>query len=162
MPCPACARFTRSAQWGPQASASRPARLHLHLALLTSSLSSGLAALQALLASRALELSVEGCLLEPVTAAAEPVLADVLRALLAPSLPPTVPAVLASRVVQLSGLAAADSAAARSSAAIAVSSLVAALKAPSMEDPPPSTGQRRGGAVPAAAAAAGASLEDVE
>lgn len=85
--------------------------------------------LQTLLRSRALEFSVEGCLSEPISKGAEPLLVEVLRALLAPSLSPTVPAAIAARIALLSGLAATDSDLSRKAAATAVSSLVSALKA---------------------------------
>jgi len=85
--------------------------------------------LQTLLRSRALEFSVEGCLSEPISKGAEPLLVEVLRALLAPSLSPTVPAAIAARIALLSGLAATDSEPSRKAAATAVSSLVSALKA---------------------------------
>ena len=93
-----------------------------------------------LLRSRALEISVEGCLWEPTPAGGEMLLADVLRAFLDPGLPPSVPSLLASRITELSGLLAHESKAARSAAVSAVVALVTALKAPHER---PAAGVRR-------------------
>ena len=83
-----------------------------------------------LLRSRALEISVEGCIWTPAPPGGEVLLADVLRAFLDPGLAPSVPSLLASKVTELSGVLMHESQAARSAAAAALAALVAALKAP--------------------------------
>jgi len=86
--------------------------------------------MQMLLRSRALEISVEGCVWTPAPPGGEVLLADVLRAFLDPGLSPSVPALLASKVTELSGVLAHEGQATRSAATAALAALVAALKAP--------------------------------
>ena len=85
---------------------------------------------QMLLRSRALEISVEGCVWTPAPPGGEVLLADVLRAFLDPGLSPGVPSLLASKVTELSGVLAQETQAARSAATAALAALVSALKAP--------------------------------
>ncbi len=86
--------------------------------------------MQMLLRSRALEISVEGCVWTPAPPGGEVLLADVLRAFLDPGLPPSVAPLLSSKVTELSGVLAHESQATRSAATAALAALVAALKAP--------------------------------
>ena len=85
---------------------------------------------QMLLQSRALEISVEGCIWKPAPPGGDGLLADVLRAFLDPALAPSVPSLMAAKITDLSGLIAHESEATRSAATAALAAVVSALKAP--------------------------------
>ena len=88
---------------------------------------------QMVLQSRALEISVEGCMWRPAPFGGDTLLVEVLRAFLDPALPPSVPVLLATKITELSDLIAHESQVVRSAAVAALSAVVTALKAPHVQ-----------------------------